>query len=511
MNSSINSIFSCLIIMFFTHCTSDQPHSSMKDYKEPYRGQYHFSPLNNWMNDPNGMFFYKGEYHLFFQYHPSSSVWGPMHWGHAVSSDLIHWQELPVAIFPDEKGYIFSGSAVVDWDNTSGLKSGDEEVIVAIFTYHDPKDELQTQGIAYSNDKGKTWTVYDKNPVLANPGIKDFRDPKVMWLASHEKWFMSLAAGQEIIFYSSKNLLEWEEESRFGSEYGAHGGVWECPDLFEITTENGEKKWILFVSINPGGPNRGSATQYFVGDFDGVTFTTDQVEAKWIDWGRDNYAGVTWSDIPKDDGRRLFIAWMSNWDYGQISPTEKWRSAMTLPRELKLFHDNGNYILASPMVSEVHKLLSTKFAEGIVSNNLPSKIKLPEVLQYKIDIQASLTSESTLSFQFSNTVGDELVLTISNQNLNILFERNSQHGAAFSEKFDGVQTIQMYEHLKDLDITFWFDQSSVEIIINDGRYSITNLIFPKKPFEYINILQSSGNTVGYKITNLNGIWGKENR
>lgn len=334
------------------------------------------------MNDPNGMFYLNGIYHLYFQYYPKGNVWGPMHWGHAISKDLISWKEQPIALYPDKLGLIFSGSAVVDYKNTSGFGKNGIIPIIAIYTYHNLEGEkakeidFQTQAIAYSLDEGLTWTKYNKNPVIANPGIKDFRDPKVIWDTKNSTWILVLAARNKIMFYSSKNLKNWKLESSFGQDYGQHGGVWECPDLFPIKVEESdETKWVLIVSINPAAPNGGSGTQYFIGDFIGNKFTIDPnfskqldtQKAVWIDYGRDNYAGVTWSNIPKKDGRSLFIGWMSNWDYARDVPTETWRSAMTIPRELKLNKIANKYILTSKPVTEFSNYISkTLFKKEIV-------------------------------------------------------------------------------------------------------------------------------------------------
>jgi len=272
---SIILICSIIAGLFFNTVSAQSDSEWMN---EQYRPQVHFSPAANWMNDPNGMVYYKGIYHLFFQYHPSSSIWGPMHWGHATSIDLIHWKHEPTAIYPDSLGTIFSGSAVVDKNNTSGFGKKGQAPMIAIFTHHNSqgeragKNDFQNQSIAYSLDEGKSWTKYAGNPVLKNPGITDFRDPKVMWFEEGKKWIMTLATKDHITFYSSKNLKQWIKESEFGSAIGAHGGVWECPDLFSLNYQ-GKKIWVLLVSINPGGPNRGSATQYFTGSFDGKTFS----------------------------------------------------------------------------------------------------------------------------------------------------------------------------------------------------------------------------------------------
>ena len=339
-------------------------------YQEEHRSQFHFSPPEKWMNDPNGMVYYEGEYQLFYQFYPDSTVWGPMHWGHAISNDLVHWDHQPIALYPDSLGYIFSGSAVIDWENTSGLGDG-KPPMIAIFTHHDPEgaknDEIdfQYQSIAYSNDRGRSWTMYSGNPVIPNPGIRDFRDPKVIWHEDSQQWVMIFAAYDHVQIWGSPNLLDWSHLSDWGHEYGVHDGVWECPDLFPLEVEEtGETKWVMLVSLNPGGPNGGSATMYFVGDFDGRSFNLDDSmsdevsdnQALWLDYGADNYAGVTWSDIPKEDGRRIFIGWMSNWNYAQVVPTEKWRSAMTIPRELTLHKGNSGYRLYSVPVEELKKL-----------------------------------------------------------------------------------------------------------------------------------------------------------
>src|SRR5260370_6818925 len=253
-------------------------------YREQYRPQIHFSPPARWMNDPNGMVYYKGVYHVFYQYYPKGTVWGPMHWGHATSADMVHWKNRPIALYPDSLGLIFSGSAVVDFKNTSGLGKDGKPPLVAIFTHHSQEKEkvgrvdAQNESLAYSNDDGKTWTKYQHNPVLRNPGITDFRDPNEMWYEPEKKWVMSLATKDRISFYSSKNLKSWTKESEFGEHTGAHGGVWECPDLFPLAAADGKKMWVLIVNINPGGPQGGSATQYFTGNFDGTTFTPNQTD-----------------------------------------------------------------------------------------------------------------------------------------------------------------------------------------------------------------------------------------
>src|ERR1700759_37504 len=339
-------------LLFSTAAMAQKP-----AYKEQYRPQIHFSPPAHWMNDPNGLLFYEGTYHLFYQYYPKATVWGPMHWGHAISTDLINWKNQPVALYPDSVGLIFSGSAVVDYNNTSGFGKNGKPPLVAIFTHHDQakekdgKNDTENESLAYSNDGGKTWTKYQHNPVLKNPGISDFRDPNVMWYAPGKKWVMSLETKDRLTFYSSKDLKSWTKESEFGEHLGAHGGVWECPDLFPLTAADGKKLWVLIVNINPGGPAGGSATQYFTGDFDGKTFTPNRTDTRWLDEGTDEYAGVTWHNT---GNRRIFLGWMSNWSYATVVPTSPWRSACTVPRELGLFTYLGHMYLKSAPVTQLN-------------------------------------------------------------------------------------------------------------------------------------------------------------
>jgi fructan beta-fructosidase len=335
-------IFRILLVLSFFMIHSNAQSQVKPDAKftneNLYRPRFHFTPQQGWMNDPNGMIFLNGQYHLFFQHYPDGTVWGPMHWGHATSSDLVQWKEQPIALYPDSIGMIFSGSAVLDKNNTSGLGRFGVAPLVAIFTQHNMPSEkagridFQNQSIAYSLDEGKTWMKYAGNPVLKTPNLKDFRDPKVIWHVPTQKWVMSLAVADHVELYSSPNLINWRKESEIGKNLFAHGGVWECPDLLSFNV-NGKTAWVLLVSMNPGGPNGGSATQYIVGDFDGHEFKPYSTDIKWMDYGPDNYAGVTFSNV---GDRNILIGWMSNWNYANVVPTEKWRSAMTVPRELSL-------------------------------------------------------------------------------------------------------------------------------------------------------------------------------
>ena len=322
--------------------------STRVTYQEQYRPQYHFTPASNWMNDPNGMVYHDGEYHLFYQYNPFGDRWGHMSWGHAVSPDLLHWEHLPVAIPESEGVMAFSGSAVVDWNNTSGFGTADEPPLVAIYTGH--TGERQSQYLAYSTDRGRTWTVYDGNPVL-DIGLKDFRDPKVFWHDEQERWVMVVALPDQyrVSFYASPDLKEWTHLSDFGPA-AAVGGIWECPDLFQLPVDGDpdNTRWVLIVNLNPGSMAGGSGTQYFIGDFDGTHFTAEapaagttsegmaMEAALWADYGKDFYAAVSWSDIPEEDGRRIWLGWMSNWQYANDIPTSPWRSAQSIPRTLEL-------------------------------------------------------------------------------------------------------------------------------------------------------------------------------
>lgn len=492
-------------------------------YQEKYRPQFHFSPEAHWMNDPNGLVFFDGEYHLFYQYYPDSTIWGPMHWGHAVSTDIIHWKNLPIALYPDSLGYIFSGSAVVDIDNTSGLGSAQNPAMVAIFTYHNPVLEkegskiFQNQGLAYSVDKGRTWIKYCGNPVLKNPGIRDFRDPKVSWNEQTKKWIMILAVHDRVHLYSSPNLLDWTFESEFGKDAGAHGGVWECPDLFPLKIKGSNiTKWVMFVSINPGGPNGGSATQYFTGDFDGHKFIPDNTNAKWVDWGRDNYAGVTWSGIPESDGRRLFIGWMSNWDYATSVPSTGWRSANTIPRELSIENENNTYRLISKPVDESKKLRDEANKILIVQQEIQGESR---ILTYSIDL---MQSELNFNFDLSgsrvdsaglileNNSGEKLVIGYSVRREHFYVDRSAAGNTAFSKKFPG-RSIAPYKAGKNLKMQLLIDASSTELFVDDGRLVMTDLVFPVEKYTDLRVFSGNERIIidTLEIHGLKSIWKRE--
>lgn len=490
-------LLSTLFLLTLAACTAEAPAVEQPTVTaEAHRPHFHFTPPEKWMNDPNGMVYFDGEYHLFYQYYPDSTVWGPMHWGHALSRDLVQWQHLPIALYPDSLGYIFSGSAVVDWQNTSGFGKDGQPPLVAMFTYHDPVGEaagtidFQYQGIAYSNDKGRTWTKYEGNPVIPNPGIRDFRDTKVIWDAARGRWLMVLAAWDHSKFYSSPDLKSWTYLSDFGKEWGVHGGVWECPDFFPMTVEGTDtEKWVLLQSLNPGGPNGGSATQYFIGDFDGKQFKLDPEFAKavadsqavWLDWGRDNYAGVTWADAP--EARRLFIGWMSNWDYAQVVPTEAWRSAMTLPRDLVLRRTPAGLRLHSLPAPELAAL--RKGGERISADTFHNEIALP-FFEAGTEFRLQLTipeNARQVGVELRNTNGQSYRIGYDSATNSYFSDRrkagNTDFSAAFASKVHYAPRVAVSS---TLELHLYFDVASVELFADGGATVLTDIFFPTAPF-----------------------------
>jgi len=466
---------------------------------EKYRPIFHFSPKKNWMNDPNGLVYFKGEYHLFFQHNPNDSIWGPMHWGHAVSKDMIEWEELDIALYPDEHGTIFSGSVVIDWNNTSGFFSK-EPGMVAIFTQNlhdaDHTTPIQTQSLAFSHDRGRTWTKYEKNPVLKHPTKVDFRDPKVFWHYESEKWIMVLATGQTVSIYSSPNLIDWQFESEFGENIGCHDGVWECPDLFELPVENSEeKKWVMFVSI---GDNRqfdsGSRTQYFIGSFDGSNFKVDENnnEVLWLDFGKDNYAGVTFSDIPKEDGRRIYIGWMSNWRYANEVPTVGWRGQMTLPRVLTLRKIGDKLRVIQKPVKELDNYFTKQIVihDEIISSGIQKKI---DINQSSVEIVLNVNNLGAKQFGLvlHHTENQSTTITIDLLTNLLSLDRTNSGEVSFSENFLNNQVMKIHDTTK-LNLRIIVDSSSVEIFVNEGAHALTSLIYPDKACEKISIFSLGG-------------------
>lgn len=462
-----------------------------------FRPAYHFTPAANWMNDPNGLVFHQGVYHLFFQYHPDSSVWGPMHWGHATSTDLQRWQEQPIALRPDALGMIFSGSAVVDQHNRAGLGPAGSSPLVAMFTHHDMAAEKaghiarQHQSLAYSLDGGQTWTKHAGNPVIANPGRQDFRDPKLRWLPERGRWIASLACGDRIGFYSSPDLKAWTLESEFGAGIGAHGGVWECPDLFPLPGPDGRTHWVLLVSLTPGGPNGGSATQYFVGQFDGHRFTPDDAQVRWLDFGPDNYAGITWDGV---HDRALFIGWMSNWLYARDLPTAPWRSAMTMPRELVLRQLAGGLRVASLPAREMLAL-----QQPVTLTRRQQRLDEPLDLsaglsgsQGRFVLRLATTALRGFTLTFANDVGDSLRIGYDDTARQWWIDRQDSGEVGFHPGFAGRHIAPRLSPATAADLQLWFDAGSVELFADGGLSAMTSLLFPRQPWRRATLAAPDG-------------------
>ncbi|HEY4206326.1 MAG TPA: glycoside hydrolase family 32 protein [Puia sp.] len=501
------SLISGLALMTF----SPFAQSTVSSYNEAFRPQLHFSPKEKWTNDPNGLVYYRGTYHLFFQFYPGDIIWGPMHWGHAVSRDLIHWRQLPIALYPDSLGYIFSGSVVVDSGNTSGFGRRGRPPLVAIFTHHDPAGEkkgaldYQNQSLAYSLDNGNTWIKYKNNPVLRNPGIADFRDPNVLWYKPARKWVMSLATKDKISFYTSPDLKNWTKGSDFGETLGAHDGVWECPNLFPMQLE-GFQYWVLLVSTNPGGPNGGSGTQYFIGQFDGKKFYPKGSTTKWIDYGPDDYAGITWNNTGK---RKIFLGWMSNWLYANQVPTSTWRNAMTLPRELKLVQVKEEVYLSSMPVKELNRLVVE--APQIIRDmtvdtmtDISDRLRLSGA-QYKLDLHADTLQDFFMTF--SNAQGQQMVVGYEKAAGKWYIDRSLSGQIDFNKEFPKKFFAPRLALGGELDLTIVMDASSMELFADKGLTVMTSIFFPDSPLTQLHL----GSKEPWKIQRLSyvplrGIW-----
>jgi len=459
--------------------------------REKFRPTYHFSPLYGWMNDPNGMVYKDGEYHLFYQHNPYGSKWGNMHWGHAISKDLINWEHRPDAITPDALGTIFSGSAVVDTDNTAGFGAG---AIVAIYTQN---SDRQVQSIAYSTDNGRSFTKYENNPVLTSDA-RDFRDPKVFWHKETQRWIMLLAVGQEMQIFSSSNLKDWAFESSFGEGQGAHGGVWECPDLFELPVDGtNEKKWVLLCNLNPGGPFGGSATQYFVGTFNGKEFVNESPsKTKWMDWGKDHYATVTWSDAP--DNRRIAIAWMSNWQYANDVPTSQYRSPNSVPRDLSLFTVDGETYLQSAPSPELLKLrdISQKRSFKVNGTRTIKDMIAGNEGAYEIELTIENQYADVIGFHLYNDKGEEVDMQYDMKEKKFSMDRCKSGDVGFNENFPMLTWTAIESGKDELKLRLFVDKSSVEAFGDGGRFVMTNQVFPSEPYTHIDFYSKGG---AYKV------------
>ena len=432
--------------------------------REQYRPIYHHTPAYGWMNDPNGMFYKDGVWHLYFQHNPFGSQWENMTWGHSTSTDLVHWTFEGDPVQPDVWGAIFSGSAVVDKENTAGFG---KDAVVALYT---SAAESQIQSMAYSTDNGKTFTKYEGNPVITS-NVPDFRDPHMFWNEDIKKWNMILAAGQHMEIYTSDNLKEWKLESSFGAEYGNHGGVWECPDLMKMKVKGTDKeKWMLICNINPGGPFGGSATQYFIGDFDGYKFVCDTKPevTKWMDYGKDHYATVTFDNAP--EGRHVAIAWMSNWQYANLVPTKQYRSCNSIPRDLGLFEYDGDIycsVLPSPEMTAARK------------TKKPGKA-ITEACELIVNPKRDVTI-----ITLSNDKGEEVVMKYDAKAKTFSMDRTNSGKMDFSTDFPAVTEAPTFGKISQLRI--FIDKSSIEVFDAEGKMAMTNLVFPNKPYNKVTI------------------------
>ena len=450
--------------------------------REKYRPLYHHTPAYGWMNDPNGMFYKDGVWHLYFQHNPYGSTWGNLSWGHSTSTDLVHWQYEGDPVMPDAWGLIFSGSSVVDTDNTAGFGPG---AIVAFYTSakSTPWGDVQMQSMAYSTDGGKSFTRYEGNPILTSTE-RDFRDPKVFWYAPGKHWVMLLAVGQQMQIFSSKNLKEWKHESDFGLKHGAHGGVWECPDLVELPIEGTkEKRWVLICNLNPGGPFGGSATQYFVGTFDGKKFTNQfPTKTKWMDYGKDHYATVTFSNAP--DGRCVALGWMSNWQYAAVVPTKQYRSANTIARDLTLYRQGGDLLLKSAPSKEIEA--ARKDMKSLKKFNVSDAYSIDNLLDdnngaYEIEMEIRNNGAEKIVFTLLNGKGESVKMYYDTALRQFVMDRSVSGETAFSRDFPAM-TVAPVPETGDFTLRLFVDRSSIEAFGDGGKFVMTNIVFPSEPY-----------------------------
>ena len=460
--------------------------------RERLRPLYHHTPAYGWMNDPNGMFYKDGVYHLYFQHNPYGSTWGNMTWGHSTSTDLVNWTFEGDAITPDAWGSIFSGSSVVDYENTAGFGEG---AVIAFYTSAKPSPwgDVQMQSMAYSTDNGKTFTKYKGNPVVTSTK-RDFRDPKVFWYAPGKHWVMILAGGQEMDIYSSKNLKNWKYESSFGAKQGAHGGVWECPDLVELPVEGTkEKRWVLICNINPGGPFGGNAAQYFVGTFDGKTFTNESpTQTKWMDWGKDHYATVTFHNAP--DGRCIALGWMSNWQYQGVLPTLQYRGSNTIARDLTLYRENGELLLRCAPSPEIEKarMENTIIPPFKVSDSYEIPVLLSDNKgAYEINMTIKNAGASRIDFTLSNEKGEKVSMYYDVPRKQFVMDRSESGKVDFSVDFPAV-TVAPVPETDEIRLRLFVDVTSIEAFGENGKFVMTNQVFPSVPYNKMMFVSGRG-------------------
>lgn len=461
--------------------------------REKFRPVYHHTPAYGWMNDPNGMFYKDGVYHLYFQHNPYGSTWGNMTWGHSTTTDLVNWNYEGLAIKPDAWGAVFSGSAVVDYDNTAGFG---KNAVVAFYTSakSSPWGDTQSQSMAYSLDNGKTFVKYAYNPVVTS-SKRDFRDPKVFWYAPDKHWVMILAGGQEMDIYSSKNLKDWKYESSFGTKQGAHGGVWECPDLVELPVEGAkEKKWVLICNINPGGPFGGNAAQYFVGTFDGKKFVNESpTQTKWMDWGKDHYATVTFSNVP--GGRCIALGWMSNWQYQTVLPTLQYRGSNTIARDLTLYRQDGELLLRCAPSPEIEKARMQKVS--VPSFKVSDSYDLASLLEgndgaYEIDMTIKNSGASKIMFTLSNDKGEKVNMYYDIMRKQFVMDRSESGKVDFSVDFPAVTVAPVYD-TDNIRLRLFVDRTSIEAFGEGGKFVMTNQVFPTEPYNKMSFVSVRGN------------------
>lgn len=463
--------------------------------REKYRPLFHHTPSYGWMNDPNGMFYKDGVWHLYYQHNPYGSKWQNLSWGHSTSTDLINWKPEPEAIEPNGLGLVFSGSCVVDSAGTAGFG---KNAVIALYT---SADVSQTQSLAWSTDDGTTFNIYPGNPILTMES--EARDPNMFWHAPTQQWVMLLAHAldHEMLIFTSPDLKNWTLQSSFGKGLGCQDGVWECPDLFELPVAGTDKKkWVLLCNINPGGPFGGSATQYFTGDFDGKTFTPDtdaegKVPTKWLDYGKDNYATVSWSDAP--DGRRTVIGWMSNWQYAAEAPTLQYRSANTLPREMGLFSGaDGQLYLSSAPSPELLAMRAKPVtsASHMSIGNKPRTFALPAandgICEITLDIDPAKSSEVALTI--GNKANESVTVTYDAAARTISFDRRNSGLTDFSKDFPAVTTAPLFTAGRTVSLCIYVDRSSIELFADDGRSVMTNTIFPTSPYTTLSLSSTGG-------------------
>ena len=473
-------------------------------YDEALRPRFHFTPARYFMNDPNGLVFYKDEYHLFYQHNPLGETWGHMSWGHAVSPDMLHWQHLPVALREEQGVMIFSGSVVVDWHNSSGFceaRENDRSCLVAVYTGHGPG--RQTQNLAYSNDRGRTWTKYARNPVI-DLGLKDFRDPKAFWHEPTRRWIMVtvLPDQHKVRLFASPDLKAWTPLSDFGPA-GATGGVWECPDLFELPIEGepGRTRWVLDVDINPGGIAGGSAGQYFTGTFDGSRFVADHPpeQTRWADYGKDFYASLSFSDVPASDGRRIWMAWISNWQYANVEPTVTWRGAQSVPRRLTLRRGPDGLRLVQAPVAELEALRTTPQPSAI-SGSAP----LPPSAEILLEVKPGDWSETGV--RLSNSAGEEVIVGIARTPLEVFVDRRKSRRTTFHAEYPGRHAGPVAWRNGTITLRILFDRSVLEVFANDGETVVTDRVFPTQPLDRLELLPQVEPRPAARMWTLGSVW-----